>query len=161
MPPKAANLPVGQTPHETNASVNRLRKGKREMSTKRQIELLRHSRTWDGLDPSIWKARKIVGIGGNGIAGLWEYRGTDPNTPKRMVIRQGKDIDGMNWEYRFLKILAGTGSDHFVKLYKAVYRTGGLERRHNSIHYPLISMTSILGGKGLIDFILNIVKMAI
>jgi hypothetical protein len=95
------------------------------MSGRRQIEWLRRSRSWKGLDPAIWRARKVIGMGGNGLIGLWDYQGTIPKMPKHMVVKQGTDPGGMGWESRLLKILAGAGSDHIVKIYKGVYRAGG------------------------------------
>ena len=69
--------------------------------------------------------------------GLWEYQGADPNMRRRKVIKQGRDDDGMGWKSRFLKALATTGSDHFVKLYKANYYMGGsgTSRKSDSIPF--------------------------
>jgi hypothetical protein len=44
--------------------------------------------------------------------------------PKHMAVKQGRDDDGIGWESRFLKVLATTESDHFVKLYKANHHMG-------------------------------------
>jgi hypothetical protein len=104
MPPKAADPPAGQTPYGIYADADVLSlDSKRAMSMKRQEEWLRRSKTWDGLDPSIWKAKKILGAGGNGVVGLWEYQGVDHNMPQHIVIKQGKDDDGMGWESRLLE----------------------------------------------------------
>jgi hypothetical protein len=121
----AANSPPGQTPYGIDSGADSPYRGVRKMSRRQQEEWLRRSKTWDGLDPSIWKAKKIIGMGANGLVGLWEYQGADPNMPKRMVIKQGRDDDGMGWESRFLKALATTESNHFVKLYKANHHVGG------------------------------------
>jgi len=121
----AANSPPGRTPYGIDSGADSPYRGVRKMSRRQQEEWLRRSKTWDGLDPSIWKAKKIIGMGANGLVGLWEYKGADPNMPKRMVIKQGQDDDGMGWESRFLKALATTESNHFVKLYKANHHVGG------------------------------------
>ncbi|KAE9369636.1 kinase-like protein [Stipitochalara longipes BDJ] len=125
MPPKAASPAPGQTPYGIFKKADLLYHGERTFSRKRQEEWLRRSKTWDGLDSSVWKAKRVLGVGGNGIVGQWEYHGTDANMPKNIVIKQGSDSQGMGWESRLLKILGATGSDHFVKLYKANFRARG------------------------------------
>jgi hypothetical protein len=97
----------------------------RTMSARRQIEWLRRSRSWRGLDPRIWRARKVIGVGGNGIVGLWDYKGDNAKMPKHMAVKQGIDRNGMAWESRMLKILTGSGSNHIVKIYKSMYAAGG------------------------------------
>ena len=115
---KAAIRGTGKTPYKIFKPANRSVNGRKVFSRRRQEEWLRQSQTWDGLDFSVWKAKRVLGVGGNGIVGQWEYQGTDPNMPDNIVIKQGSDRTGMGWESRLLKVLAATGSDHFVKLYK-------------------------------------------
>lgn len=91
----AANSPSGQTSYGIDSGADSPYRGVLEMSRRRQEEWLRRSKTWDGLDPNIWKAKKIIGMGANGVVGLWEYQGADSNMPKRMVIKQGRDNNGM------------------------------------------------------------------
>jgi hypothetical protein len=122
MPPKAANpaqaKPISATPYGIVQEGDRVRDGKKRFSARRQVEWLRRSEKWDGLDSSVWKARSVLGIGGNGIVGQWGYHGTDPDMPKNIVVKQGTDSLGMAWESRLLKVMMATGSDHFVKLFK-------------------------------------------
>jgi hypothetical protein len=44
------------------------------------------------LDPWTWKAKKILGVGGNGVS-LGQHHGTYPNMPKHMTIKQSKDAE--------------------------------------------------------------------
>ena len=118
MPPKRVIVATGQTPYRIYKKADEVLDGKKLYSRRRQEQWLRQSKTWDGLDSSVWKAKRVLGVGGNGIVGQWEYQGADLNMPKNIVIKQGSDHVGMSWESRFLKLLAATGSDHFVKLYK-------------------------------------------
>lgn len=96
------------------------------LSVRRQHEWLHRSKQWTGLDANLWRAKKVLGAGGNGVVGLWEYQGTNTQFPRNLVIKQGyDDPESMAWESKLLRQLNGTGTEHVVKLYKGYHRDGG------------------------------------
>ena len=96
------------------------------LSVRRQYEWLHRSKQWTGLDANLWRAKKVLGAGGNGLVGLWEYQGNNVRFPRNMVIKQGyDDLESMAWESKLLRQLTGTGTKHVVKLYKGYHRDGG------------------------------------
>jgi hypothetical protein len=96
------------------------------LSVRRQHEWLHRSKQWTGLDANLWKARKVLGAGGNGVVGLWEYQGSNAQFPRNIVIKQGyDDPESMAWESKLLRQITGTGTEHVVKLYKGYHRDGG------------------------------------
>jgi hypothetical protein len=91
---------------------------------RRQHKWLHRSKQWIGLDANLWKA-KVLGAGGNGVVGLWEYQGNNTLFPKNIVIKQGHDDpESMAWESKLLRQIIGTGTEHVVKLYKGYHRDG-------------------------------------
>jgi hypothetical protein len=96
------------------------------LSVRRQHEWLHRSKQWTGLDANLWKARKVLGAGGNGVVGLWEYQGSNAQFPRNIVIKQGyDDPESMAWESKLLRQITGTGTEHVVKLYKGYHRDRG------------------------------------
>jgi serine/threonine protein kinase len=98
------------------------------MSHRQQREWLHRSKDWPDLGgENNYKARKIVGAGGHGICGLWEYTGDSPDKPKHLVVKQvGTKDEGLRVESKLMRdIMRAGGSDHIVKLYKSAYSEGG------------------------------------
>lgn len=103
------------------------RAGKR-ISERRQREWLRRSKTWADLPATEWKAKRVLGGGGQGICGLWEYIGKNPKTPGFLVVKQvvGKTSLALRHESKFLRdIQEASGTEHVVKLYKSWHSEGG------------------------------------
>ncbi|KAI9739886.1 MAG: hypothetical protein M1818_004942 [Claussenomyces sp. TS43310] len=82
-----------------------------------------------------WVGRKVLGRGGFGIAGLWEYMG--PRNQRRyaeewgditfVVVKQQRAIygKGLREEAARMKLLNRSGSQHVPRLYKRCYRDAG------------------------------------
>lgn len=71
------------------------------------------------IGPAGWRARKVLGVGGYGIVGHWNYEGYNPPAIRDVVVKQAlADYgDGLEREAMFLHWLNGTNSNHFVKMY--------------------------------------------
>jgi hypothetical protein len=89
----------------------------------RQVQFLESSAKWDPLRGE-WQPRKIVGFGSFGVVIQFEYKGSDPNMPKFMAVKQSSGED-LEQESIALQRIAVTGTDHVVKLYKAVHKDDG------------------------------------
>lgn len=82
---------------------------------------------WPGLDPREWQARRVLGAGASGVVGQWDYIGNDVTKPRAMAIKQAmpRDYVAMASESKFLHLIAGTGTQHIAKLYKAAHEDSG------------------------------------
>jgi hypothetical protein len=97
------------------------------ISEYRQFAWLERSKNWDGLDPTEWLARKILGAGSYGLVRLWEYIGGKAKMPTHMVVKQTvpKKRYELASESKFLGLTTSTGTDHIVKLYKGYHEVEG------------------------------------
>ncbi|KAH7336545.1 hypothetical protein BKA65DRAFT_553187 [Rhexocercosporidium sp. MPI-PUGE-AT-0058] len=81
------------------------------------------------LDQS-WTGIKVLGIGGNGVAGLWQKttaNGIVPPTVESVVVKQIGTKDGALNEARFMeRFKNGAGVQHVVKLKGGPYSAGVL-----------------------------------
>jgi hypothetical protein len=116
------NIPLSDLYEDNQAIAKR----PEPLSVRRQHEWLHRFKQWIGLDANLWKAKKVLGAGGNGVVGLWEYQGNNTLFPRNIVIKQGHDDpESMAWESKLLRQITGTGTEHVVKLYKGYHRDGG------------------------------------
>ncbi|KAI9743088.1 MAG: hypothetical protein M1818_003383 [Claussenomyces sp. TS43310] len=99
----------------------------------RYKQWLRSDRRWQNKLGRGWKGRRVLGRGGNGIVGLWEWEGAPgdgegwESRVKRVAVKQmrARGRSGLMKEGRFMKWANSTGSKHFPQLYKRVYRDVG------------------------------------
>lgn len=96
---------------------------------------LKSAEKWEKGFPKGWKAVRILGSGGFGVAGHWKYTakelpmlGSVEAQVKDIVVKQSKaaDNNGLRQESIFLEELTKTGSRHFPQLYGRVQRDVGL-----------------------------------
>lgn len=66
-------------------------------------------------------------MGTNGMVGQWDYMGKDATKPRHMAIKQAAPADKVDLmvESKMLHLLASTGSEHIVRLYKAAHASPG------------------------------------
>jgi hypothetical protein len=98
------------------------------LNQRRQFAWLERSKLWDSLQPANdWKARKVLGRGGTGLCGLFDYLGSNNQIPPQVVVKQsmGWDAQELHAESKLLTLAASTGTDHIVKIYKGYHRGGG------------------------------------
>jgi len=93
-----------------------------------------------------WAAKKVLGRGGQGIIGLWEYEGSDKSSQAmtQVVVKQaciqvpgGRRSTGLLAEEHFLNIFKYTGSPHILKMYRHLYKEIGnntMEYDHWEVH---------------------------
>jgi hypothetical protein len=98
---------------------------------------LEQSKNWADLPWNLWQPVKVLGAGSSGIVGLWRWlvpRDLYPPLvvfPTHVVVKQSNNADayalGVESEI-MLRLLNGTSAtdqQHFIKLYKAMYRDPG------------------------------------
>jgi serine/threonine protein kinase len=102
--------------------------------TKSNHPWLRSADKWEKGFPKGWKAVRILGSGGFGVAGHWKYTskelpqlGSVETQIKDIVVKQSKaaDNNGLRQESKFMEELTRTGSRHFPQLYGSVQRDVG------------------------------------
>lgn len=118
LPPPVLN--VAASVYQNNEKVARA-----GFSTRRQFEWLERSKLWPDLPYNEWTARKVIGAGGYGLCGIWDYTGNDQNMPRRIAVKQSMDSEALEHESKFLHLAAMTGTKHIVKLYKGCHKSGG------------------------------------
>ncbi|KAE8451470.1 hypothetical protein EG329_003543 [Mollisiaceae sp. DMI_Dod_QoI] len=126
MAEQAANPTNANPPYQYNDNVgSKFRAG--AVSQRRQFAWLERSKYWPDLPQAEWRAEKVLGKGTYGLTGLWNYIGSNPNTPRQIAVKQsqGKYASALERESKMLHLTSSTGTDHVVKLYKDCYRAGG------------------------------------
>ncbi|CZR55064.1 uncharacterized protein PAC_04950 [Phialocephala subalpina] len=108
-------------------------------------------------DPLNWRGTKILGDGGHGIVGLWEYQGNadPPPTERQVAVKQlpagqttNPQLDNLAFEENFLLCLYQYTSAHIVRiLFPSTTIIGANEGRHQ----PFSEVTLWLLFKCLID----------
>lgn len=86
---------------------------------------LESNKNWKyGLN-ELWKGKKVLGMGGYGLVGLWEYKKRDDDVI-RVVVKQsaGKDR-ALKSESDVLSRIAETGTKHVVRLLKKYHEERG------------------------------------
>ncbi|KIN07272.1 hypothetical protein OIDMADRAFT_109769 [Oidiodendron maius Zn] len=86
---------------------------------------LESNKNWKyGLN-ELWKGKKVLGMGGYGLVGLWEYKKSDDDVI-RVVVKQsaGKDR-ALKSESDVLSRIAETGTKHVVRLLKKYHEERG------------------------------------
>ena len=113
-------MPLGLTENQ-----RRVEEGKRWLRT----EPIRNNRVGKS-----WRAKKVLGRGGQGIVGLWSYEGPDRDHKglTEVAVKQsvaitpaGKFKAGLSREAQMLEYLRSTGSPHIVKSYRHLYEEPG------------------------------------
>jgi len=66
---------------------------------------------------------EILGTGKYGIVVLFNYAGDDANMPKTMAVKQSKSREQR--ESAYLQRLANAGSQHIIRIYKALVKGEG------------------------------------
>ncbi len=125
---RAAQQLSSDDDYKINQTLNR----NGRFTAEQQIAWLRNSKHWVGLDATKWKGRRVIGAGGNGTVGLWDYTGGDDKMPPSMVVKQADSSAayGLQWESKLLRHASKTNSVHILKLYKACYLEGGTGAHH-------------------------------
>lgn len=100
----------------------------------KKFELIIYS--W--LDPAQWQAKKVLGLGGYGLVGHWEYIGNDPNMPRNMAVKQSnaRGYSAMARESKLLRLITSTGTAHVIKLYKAIFNAPGTGTTRTNLTKP-------------------------
>ncbi|CAG8957863.1 hypothetical protein HYFRA_00000203 [Hymenoscyphus fraxineus] len=68
-----------------------------------------------------WKGKRILGQGGQGRVGLWEYNGEDPNFPKNVAVKEAfsswgkKENAWLDHEVKYLLRLDPIDTEHILK----------------------------------------------
>ncbi|KFY38019.1 hypothetical protein V494_04548 [Pseudogymnoascus sp. VKM F-4513 (FW-928)] len=95
---------------------------------------LQGSDKWNKRFPDGWKAIRVLGTGGFGIAGHWQYRGAQPykkgsveSRVRDIVVKQSSTIhnNGLAAEAIIMELLTKTGSRHVPRLYGGLHRDVG------------------------------------
>ncbi len=117
---------------DDNYKVNKSLARSGRFTTEEQHAWLKNSKHWAGLDATKWKGRKVIGAGGNGTVGLWDYIAGDNRMPPSIVIKQTdpSGAEGLQWESKLLRNATKTKSVHIIKLYKACHLEGGTGSHH-------------------------------
>jgi hypothetical protein len=70
-----------------------------------------------------WEGSTILGRGAFGVAGLWEYKGTDPGQPLRyVVVKQSlKESSSLRREAKILSILDPVRCPYIVRMYGRLF----------------------------------------
>ena len=81
-----------------------------------------------------WVANKVLGQGGYGIVGHWEYKGPDRDSKplKDVVVKQattwrlgGRKSEGLDEEADFLQTFLTSRTQHIVRIYRRIYKDIG------------------------------------
>ena len=111
-----------------------------------QLEWLNSASKWRNGVGDGWVGKKILGQGGQGIAGHWSYESSDRDSKplKEVVVKQGLTTrsdgtasGGLTGEAEMLRLLGLTGSLHILKMYRRLYvdQGGGhLRIDHEEVH---------------------------
>jgi hypothetical protein len=77
-----------------------------------------------------WVAKRVLGMGGYGIVGHWEYKGPDRDSKplKDVVVKQGTPwrpgghrSKGLEAETNFLQTFLTSKTQHIVRIYRRMY----------------------------------------
>jgi hypothetical protein len=70
-----------------------------------------------------WRGSKILGKGGFGVAGLWEYIGNDPGQPiEYIVVKQSlKGVNSLRREAKILSILEPVRCPYIIRMYGKLF----------------------------------------
>lgn len=67
-----------------------------------------------------WVPIKVLGEGGYGVCGLWEYKGRKKRNITKVAIKQSGDLESLETEARFMRTVAASGSRHALKIYRDI-----------------------------------------
>ena len=86
---------------------------------------LESNKRWDHGLNELWKGKRVLGHGGFGVVGLWEYTKSN-NDVARVVVKQsvGKD-HALRRESDLLSLMSQTGTRHVVGLLKKYHEERG------------------------------------
>lgn len=115
-----------------------------------------------------WVGRKVLGQGGQGVAGWWSYEGPG-NLPERdVVVKQGRGRvlwdgrpdGGVSGESYFLKALLPAASPHILKIMREgqVYRdygTSPIDNMHANVGEVHRIYLEFAPGGDLTDWVAN------
>lgn len=82
-----------------------------------------------------WKGTKILGAGGQGIVGLWEWKGTGPSPMppiRQIVVKKVTGNDTLNDEWETMLRLGNRGT-HTVRLIHPSSRAEGKRQRYDPV----------------------------
>lgn len=100
----------------------------------RATEWLVTSKKWNRPFPTGWEGISVLGCGGFGIAGHWQYRGKKHRLKGSVqaqvgdiVVKQASAVEnkGLVLEAAIMEMLTRTGSRHFPQIYGHVHRDVG------------------------------------
>jgi hypothetical protein len=81
---------------------------------------LEGSSEWTDIVGEGWVPVKVLGRGGFGIAGLWEYKGDRPKEIMKVVVKQSSSIKDAVNEARILRVVNQSRAQHALAIYRDI-----------------------------------------